>query len=81
MLITPVGVISMLDYTPLPNSSPLAQILQKIDKIDIDRWRKVVYDTRRGPKCMCAKFGPNRLRNGIFYSEHTAEPGKPASNL
>ena len=24
---------------------------------------------------MCAKFGPDRLRNGIFYSEHTAEPG------
>ncbi|CAJ0594009.1 unnamed protein product [Cylicocyclus nassatus] len=23
---------------------------------------------------MCAKFGPDRLRNGIFCSEHTAEP-------
>ena len=34
-----VFVISMLDYPPVPNPSPLAQILQKKkhDKIDIDR--------------------------------------------
>ncbi|CAJ0599974.1 unnamed protein product [Cylicocyclus nassatus] len=28
---------SMLDYPPMPTPSPVAQILQKIDKIDIDR--------------------------------------------
>ncbi|CAJ0605531.1 unnamed protein product [Cylicocyclus nassatus] len=28
---------------------------------------------------MCAKFGPDRLRNGIFYSEHTAEPGSSSA--